>query len=377
MLINSSSIVKYFEICDYIPFASTISNIGCLVLKNRISYAFDEHFYYYLQEKAKNRSIILLFPGIGNLSIALYDFVNRKFSCPEYMLSMIRKDHQAFKNASLSLRTDLSFLLNAIKESHEVLRYFDKNMLRNPHFMFHALKRNAKAIDYVGSSIRHPESITRLTEYIIRSLGRFYYEESVDKVLKDFSINKCVVKVLSKKVFENSLVKIDEKNKTSDGVMLFNSLPKEILETIFYYLRAEDLDCFSRTVTLFQSNTIYVKKIKDPLIKEITLIVTFLIKISLDKRFQNHNSSISAVISNLQKMIDSNLKQGFSTVTQQFSKIIDSNFVNATRTRVLLNLRKLDSIATRLQIINDFEGNQFLSDVFNSVPHYIHYKHIQ
>src|SRR3990167_5869143 len=85
-IMNSQTLVRMDQICDYLPICSTITNATAVFLKYvYLPHASAEkiqknHYYEYLQKKDFSRCVVLLIPGIGNIFIFLKDLSTWTFS---------------------------------------------------------------------------------------------------------------------------------------------------------------------------------------------------------------------------------------------------------------------------------------------------------
>lgn len=72
---------KFYSVADYIPFVSTGTNAVKLVAKKRLlkqeSFGYkpqiQDHRYQYIKTKSTMRSVVLLFPFLGNILVGIYD----------------------------------------------------------------------------------------------------------------------------------------------------------------------------------------------------------------------------------------------------------------------------------------------------------------
>lgn len=77
------------KICDYVPLASTVTNLSDLFVKAQIereknhpseAKGLDSRYITYVDHKPWFRCVILLFPVVGNLLVAIYDLGKKLFS---------------------------------------------------------------------------------------------------------------------------------------------------------------------------------------------------------------------------------------------------------------------------------------------------------
>ncbi|PIS00701.1 MAG: hypothetical protein COT84_06255, partial [Chlamydiae bacterium CG10_big_fil_rev_8_21_14_0_10_35_9] len=113
-------LAKVDTFCDYVPGLSSVSSLTDLFLKTVIfpniepSSIKSSHYYTHLSQKSFTRCIALLIPVIGNILVAIYDFVNRKYDDKDFMLDAIQQNARSFRFASERLKNDKDFILTAM-----------------------------------------------------------------------------------------------------------------------------------------------------------------------------------------------------------------------------------------------------------------------
>ena len=86
MDINNSTnrLVEIDNFCDYVPIVSSFTNLvglfqKCIVLPfMQASDIKENHYFEHLHEKSFARCVLLLIPVLGNITIGILDFANRR-----------------------------------------------------------------------------------------------------------------------------------------------------------------------------------------------------------------------------------------------------------------------------------------------------------
>jgi hypothetical protein len=378
----SPYLVKIFEMSDYIPFASTVTSY--FILTHKLIFAFDGqksllkscYFYAYCDETPYIRCAILLFPGIGNLVIAIYDFsqIKRIRECNDhfFMLSKIKNDFIEFKQASLSLRTNISFLLDAITVNAEVLQYFSESLLCNEYFKFNAILRNVDSIF----------QFEHLKAYLSNDINKIYDNFKVNFAVKylddvnfgkpraeakadyDFRVQEFINNQSRRdqvKINDNEAeLQLEYKARAQDGVENANEVQRIVcsikdiwVNEIITKISTEDLDALSRVSNDFKFyfKSHYITRFKQPLINIVSDVITQL-KILIQNP-KNNDKKILESIANLEVMIDSNLTKGFDKAVERFTKAVGTNFRNVTLTRIMWLMKDLVFVYDRNIYYND------------------------
>src|SRR5580693_3993217 len=119
----SNALVKIDNFSSYVPVLSTVVNLvdlfqKCAVIpRMKKEDVLHSHYYTHLDQKSFARCIALLVPILGNIIIAIYDFVNRAWNNKEYVLAMVNQNGEALMDASLRLRNDKDVVLAAVQKN--------------------------------------------------------------------------------------------------------------------------------------------------------------------------------------------------------------------------------------------------------------------
>src|SRR5579864_2135951 len=106
----SNLLVTADNICSYVPLLSTVTNLvdifqKCVVLpRMNQENIWNSYYYTHLDQKSFARCITLLVPILGNIIIAIYDFVNRAWNDKKYVLKLVNQNGLALMDASSALQ---------------------------------------------------------------------------------------------------------------------------------------------------------------------------------------------------------------------------------------------------------------------------------
>ncbi len=164
------SLIKIYSAIDYVPVASTVTNLYNLFQKATASEAQLEsksHYYTHLGSKSAFRCIVLLLPVFGNVAVVIYDaFTSRVNSTHEFKIQnynrefafeAMKKNAFMIEKISPSLKSDLDFAITAIglnpdtfnyfpttiqNKEETILAYLESSHLTEDHLKYFAIQRN-------------------------------------------------------------------------------------------------------------------------------------------------------------------------------------------------------------------------------------------
>ncbi|WP_044881298.1 DUF4116 domain-containing protein [Neochlamydia sp. EPS4] len=171
------------NIADYIPVISTVTNLVDLFQKCIISTFISKeslvksHYYAHLSDKSFGRCITLLIPVLGNLTIAILDFLHRKSDNKkqqdknlsskhttlqkdkEALFAIVKKEGLALKGARLELQKDKDIVLTAVKQNGEALQYASRELRDNKSIVLAAVEQNGWALEFASPRLQNDKDV--------------------------------------------------------------------------------------------------------------------------------------------------------------------------------------------------------------------------
>lgn len=171
-----SFLVGMDRVCDYVPFASTITNLTALFQKYLVLPALSQsdiqanRYYTHLEQKSISRSFLLLIPIIGNVVVATCDIYQKRgsaaaqmastgqasldealqWSDKEFVLGKLRENGLDLWRASEELRADEEVVLAAATQNGLSIKYSKEfGFYTATRIAEAAVKQNGLAIQYV------------------------------------------------------------------------------------------------------------------------------------------------------------------------------------------------------------------------------------
>ena len=162
--INNNFSVKFDNMCDYIPFVSTLSNLTDLFMKSiylkNVGVPRDPQGYYFthLRQKSFTRMAILLIPIFGNLCIGIHDFVNKERN---KTLDAVRRNGLNLEFASSEFQDDEEIVREAVRYSALVLQYASPRLQNDETTVLLAVKSQGDALQYASERLKDEFSIVQ------------------------------------------------------------------------------------------------------------------------------------------------------------------------------------------------------------------------
>jgi hypothetical protein len=213
----SKLLVNIDNIADYIPLASTVTNLVDLFQKCVLLFVKDEairksHYFSHINDKRVLRCVVLLVPVVGNIIVGCLDWQvkNRiqalrrpihenvepkgeepitigpqqpkQIECNQELLKALEENEDALKDASNELRDDPIFMkaasrqtvfalkhasdrlkgnkdcmLEEIEECANALMYASEQLRNDKNFLIEAMKRHPQASMYIGEDIKNDQ----------------------------------------------------------------------------------------------------------------------------------------------------------------------------------------------------------------------------
>ncbi|MEM7174310.1 MAG: DUF4116 domain-containing protein [Chlamydiota bacterium] len=232
---------------DYVPLVSTLTNLFHLFQKYVVLRSIEKksahinHYYNHLDQKSTSRCVLLLVPFLGNISVAIYDFANRKYNDENFMLDAIRKNYSVLRHASKRLKSSKEFMLGAISSP---LRFspsiFSREVVDHEDIVKSIREDNKKLetiLYYASDQLKNDRefmiSITRAHRVYNRELGRIFYTAS-KRVKNDKELILDAVKEDSKRL-ETVFYYASDQLKNEKFVLDAISEDSKRWEAIFHY----------------------------------------------------------------------------------------------------------------------------------------------
>ncbi|MEZ5315406.1 MAG: DUF4116 domain-containing protein [Chlamydiales bacterium] len=134
------------RLTDRIPIVSTFIHGAKLFKKYGYRHSLkkenldDTHIYTQLDAKEAKRSVMLLFPFVGNMIVAIFDF--KEYLMKKSIIDDLKQEsEEKLSQASLSLRQDPKFMLEVAKTNLKGLVYADSNLKNDSAFVLELLKK--------------------------------------------------------------------------------------------------------------------------------------------------------------------------------------------------------------------------------------------
>ena len=201
MGIQAISLVKWDQRLEYVPVASSITNLVDLFLKTAVllfknpATITGNPFYTHLKDKSFTRCTVLLVPVLGNVAVWLYDLSQRK-DTSSYILRMmaIRPDYIA--EASERLKGDKTFLLQAIKVNPDAtMKHCSVQLIDDPDFMLEAIGVSEDAFRYLSDRLRGDNNF--LNQAVLKNNSVLKYIQLYTYLLNLVIVNGSLLEKLS------------------------------------------------------------------------------------------------------------------------------------------------------------------------------------
>jgi Domain of unknown function (DUF4116) len=211
----SKLLVNVDNIANYIPVASTVTNLVDLFQKCVLLFVKDEaikksHYFSHINDKKALRCVVLLVPVFGNIIVGYIDWQSKnriqalrrpihenvqpkgkepiaigpqlpkQIECNQELLKALEENEDVLKDASNALRDDpifmkaashrtvfalkyasdrlkddKGFMLEEIEESANALMYASERLRNDKNFLIEAVKRHPQASMYIGEDIKN------------------------------------------------------------------------------------------------------------------------------------------------------------------------------------------------------------------------------
>lgn len=160
MKTDNSFWIKAYQLLDYAPVISTITNgIDAIfrntVLKNAPSDEILKSKYYtYITTKEVERRALPFVPVLGNLSVLYYDLSHKKYDDPAYFLDKKKETFGAeiVKKASDRLKNDREFFLKVVAIKPDAYLYAGELIRYDRELMDAAVRGNPKLLEYTDNT---------------------------------------------------------------------------------------------------------------------------------------------------------------------------------------------------------------------------------
>lgn len=143
-----SRLIQVDNVCDYIPFVSTLTNLvdlfqQCVIFSNMSLQSIAASSYHrHLYNKSTFRCIALLVPVIGNIVVGFFDFADSEYDNKEFQKRyFLSHDPSELKYVSSRLKDDKEFMLYV-------------HRMRGTEAVWHASKLLKDDEDFVFATIR-------------------------------------------------------------------------------------------------------------------------------------------------------------------------------------------------------------------------------
>lgn len=187
------------EICEFIPFVSTVTSLVDLFIKYIILPQFgqteinENHYFTHLQQKSFDRCHLLLVPFLGNICIVIYEAIFL-IDSDEDLLELLRHssiyDCSPLEYASFELRDNAETMLQAVKIKEYVIyavSYASDRLKNDKSFMMACLEVNGLALEHASNFLKRDKDVVFAA---VRNYGSaLQYADEILMKDKDFIIS--------------------------------------------------------------------------------------------------------------------------------------------------------------------------------------------
>lgn len=165
------------QICDFIPFVSTATNLFDLYMKYAILSKFDREavinseYYTHIYYKEDDRMIALIMPIINIISaiaFAILDLENREWDDKDKTTSSLSIDGQNLHKASPRLKDDIDVVMEAVRNHGKSLQYASERLKNDFDVVLAAVYNDCSSIEHLSPVIKK--------RAILSTINRFKWE---------------------------------------------------------------------------------------------------------------------------------------------------------------------------------------------------------
>lgn len=166
-------LIEADQLCDYIPFLSTVTNLVDLFLKYVILETEENYanpLYTYLQDKNTLRCLTLLVPVLGNVLIAIFDVLQPSSHDAEHVNTLseeeinqaverMRENPSEFEHLREELRDNRQVVLAAVLRSPHSLGYASENIRDDFDIILLVVRANGYALKHASDRLKNNREI--------------------------------------------------------------------------------------------------------------------------------------------------------------------------------------------------------------------------
>jgi len=174
------------NVCDYVPFVSTVTNLidifHKVVVLNLIDETeiMDSHYYSHVQDKSLVRCIVLLVPILGNIVIGLLDYLDRNSFAPQpdpalenieenkgpivrsekrLVIDLVLENPMELQSVKEEYKNDYDIVLAAVKADGLALQFASEELRNHFDIVWAAVDCDGLALEFASKELQDNEEI--------------------------------------------------------------------------------------------------------------------------------------------------------------------------------------------------------------------------